>query len=58
MACKVPFIQASRCLIGVDSCTILEAKKVREIGMGHFASVLIARHNKEEFVVKEIFCKD
>ena len=41
---------------GVDSYTILETKKVREIGRGHFASVLIARHN-EEFIVKEIFCK-
>ena len=42
---------------GVDSCTILETKNVREIGRGHFASVLIARHNGEEFIVKEIFCK-
>ena len=57
MAFKIPFIQASRCLTGVDSYTILETKKVREIGRGHFASVLIARHNGEEFVLKEIFCK-
>ena len=47
----------SRCLIGVDSYTILETKKVREIGREHFGSVLIARHNGEEFIVKEIFCK-
>ena len=52
MAFKIPFIQASRCLTGVDSYTILETKKVREIGRGHFASVLIARHNGEEFVLK------
>ena len=44
-------------MAGVDSYTILETKKVREIGRGHFASVLIARHNGEEFVVKEILCK-
>ena len=36
---------------------ILEAKKVREIGRGHFAPVLTARHIGEEFVLKEIFCK-
>ena len=54
---KVSFIQASRCLAGVDSYTILETKKVREIGRGNFASGLIARHNEEEFVLKEIFCK-
>ena len=57
MAFKIPFIQASWCLSGVDSYTILEPKEVREIGREHFASVLIARHNGEEFVVKEIFCK-
>ena len=28
MAFKIPFIQASRCLIGVDSYAILETKKV------------------------------
>ena len=44
-------------MAGVDSYTILETKKVREIGRGHFASVLIARHNAEEFVVREILCK-
>ena len=42
MALKIPFIQASRCLTSVDSYTILEKKKVREIGRGHFGSVLIA----------------
>ena len=57
MAVKIPFIQASRCLIGVDSYTISEIKKVREIGRGHFASVLTARHIGEEFVLKEVFCK-
>ena len=41
----------------VDSYTILEIKKVREIGTGHFASALIGRHNEEEFVLKKIFCK-
>ena len=54
MVFKIPFIQASRCLTGVDSYTILEIKKVREIGRGHFASVIIARHNGEEFILKEI----
>ena len=57
MAFKISFIQARRCLTRVDSYTILETEKVREIGRGNFVSVLIARHNKEEFVVKEIFCK-
>ena len=56
-AFKIPFIQASWCLAGIDSSTILESKKVRKIGRGYFASVLIARHNGEEFVVKEILCK-
>ena len=45
----------------LDRCrklyTVLEAKKVREIGKGHFASVLTARHIGQEFVLKEIFCK-
>ena len=54
MVFKIPFIQASRCLTGVDSYTILEITKVREIGRGHFASVIIARHNGEEFILKEI----
>ena len=54
MSFKIPFIQASRCLTGVDSYTILETKiTVR----GHVASALIARHNGEEFFLKEIFCK-
>ena len=57
MAFKIPFIQANQCLTAVESYTVLETKKVREIGRGHFASVLIARHNGEELVVKEIFCK-
>ena len=56
MAFKIPFIQTSRWLTGVDSYTILD-KKVREFSRGHFASVLIARHNGEEFILKEIFCK-
>ena len=54
MTFKIPFIQASRCLTGIDSYTVFETKKVREIGRGHFASVLIARHNGEEFIVTEI----
>ena len=37
MAFKILFIQASWCLTGVDSYAILETKKVREIGRGHFA---------------------
>ena len=57
MAFKIPFIQTSRCLTGENSYTILEIKKVREIGRGHFALVLAARHNGEEFVLKKIFCK-
>ena len=39
-------------MTGTDSYTVLETKKVREIGRGHFASLLIARHNGEEFIVK------
>ena len=57
MTFKISFIHASQWLAGIDSYTILEIKKVREIGRGHFASVLIARHNGEEFVLKRIFCK-
>ena len=57
MTFKIPFIQANRCLTGVDSDTILETKKVKENSRGHFVSVLIARHNEEKFVVKEVFCK-
>ena len=52
MALKIPFILANQCLTDIDSCTILEIKNVREI-----ASVLIARHNWEEFVLKEMSCK-
>ena len=52
MTFKIPFIQGSRCLTGSDSYTIFETKNVREIGRGHFALVLIARHNGEEFVLK------
>ena len=57
MALKIPFVQASRCYTGVDSYTILETKKVRDFGRGHFPSVAIARYNREEFAMKEIFCK-
>ena len=57
MAFKIPFIQGGRYLTGVDSYTVLEIKKVREIGLGHFASVLIARHNGKDFVLKKMFCK-
>ena len=41
----------------VDSYTILETQKIREIGRVNFASVLVARDNGEEFVLKEIFYK-
>ena len=51
MSFKISFVQASRCLTGVKSYAILEIKKVREIGRGHFDSVPIARHNGEEFVL-------
>ena len=37
MTFKVPFIQANRCLTSVDSYTILDTQKVKEIGRGHFA---------------------
>ena len=57
MAFKIPYIQGGRCLTFVDSYTVLEIKKVREIGRGHFASVLTARHNGEDFVLKKMFCK-
>ena len=57
MIFKILFIQASRCLTGVDSYTVLCIKKVREIGRGHFTSILIARHNGEEFVQKKMSCK-
>ena len=57
IAFKIPFIEASQCLTGVDSYTILETKKIREIGRGHFASVIVARHNGKEYLLKEIFCK-
>ena len=56
MAFKIPFIQASRCLTGVDKNTILETKKVGKNGRGPFVSVLVARHNGEKFYLKEIFC--
>ena len=55
MTFNIPFIQASRRLTGVDSNTILEIKKIRETGRGYFASVLIARQNGEEFVLKKYF---
>ena len=42
MKFKIPFIQGSWCLTSEDSCTILQLKKVGEIGRRHFASVLIA----------------
>ena len=57
MAFKIPFIEATWCLASADSYTILETKKVTETGRGHLASVLIAKHYGEGFVVKEIFCK-
>ena len=53
MTFKIPFIQASRYLTGVDSNTVLEIKTVREIGRGHFASVVMGRQNGEEFVLKK-----
>ena len=48
MTFKIPFIQASRCMIRVDSYTILETKKVREIGRGHFASLRPRRKETSE----------
>ena len=55
MALRVLFIPADLRLTGagcVDSYTILEKEKVKEIGRGHFASVLLARHNGEAVVLK------
>ena len=54
MAFEIAFIQASWCLTGADSYTILETENAGEIGRGPFASVLIARRN-EEFYLKEMF---
>ena len=55
MTFEIQFIQASRCLTSVDSYTVLEIKKVKEIAKGGFASLLIARHNGDRFVLKKIF---
>ena len=55
MTFNIPFIQASRGLTVVDSNTVLETKKIRETGRGYFASVLIAKQNGEEFVLKKYF---
>ena len=43
-------------MAGVNSYATLETKKVKGIGRGNFAAVLIPRQNEEEFVLKEIFC--
>ena len=47
-AFNIPFIQASQCLEGVNSYTILETNKVREIATGHFTSLRLRRKEISE----------
>ena len=60
MAFKVPFIPTKRRLedaYGIDRFTLSETERIKVIGKEAFASVVLAKHNGEEFVLKEMLCK-
>ena len=60
MAFKVPFIPTKRRLEdadGIDSFALSETEKTKVIGTGAFASTVLAMHNGEELVLKEMLCK-
>ena len=60
MAFKVPFIPTKRHLEdadGIDSFTLFETERVKVIGKGAFASAVLAKHDGEEVVLKEMLCK-
>ena len=60
MALKVPFIPTKRRLEdanGIDRFTLSETERIKVIGKEAFASVVLAKHNGEEFVLKEMLCK-
>ena len=42
---------------GIDSFALSETEKIRVIGKGAFASAVLAMHNGEEVVLKEMLCK-
>ena len=60
MAFKVPFIPTKKRLedaVGIDSFALSETEKIKVIGKGAFASAVLAKHNGEEVVLKEMLCK-
>ena len=60
MAFKVPFIPTKRRLEdadGIDSFTLSETERIKVIGKGAFASAVVAKHNGEGVVLKEMLCK-
>ena len=60
MAFKVPFIPTKKRLedaVGIDSFALSETEKIKVIGKGAFVSAVLAKHNGEEVVLKEMLCK-
>ena len=60
MAFKVPIIPTKRRLEdanGIDRFVLSKTKKIKVIGKGAFASAVLAKHNGEEVVLKEMLCK-
>ena len=41
----------------IDSFPLSETEKIKVIEKGAFASAVLAKHNGEEVVLKEIICK-
>ena len=60
MALKVSFIPTKRRLEdadGIDSLALSKMEKIKVIGKGAFASAVLAKHNGEKVVLKEMLCK-
>ena len=60
MAFKVPFVSTKRSLEdadGIDTFALFVTERIKIIGKGTFASAVLAQHNGEEVVLKEMLCK-
>ena len=60
MAFKVPFVSTKRSLEDadeIDTFALLVTERIKVIGNRAFASAVLAQHNGEEVVLKEMLCK-
>ena len=60
MTLKISFILTKRHLRsteGIESLALSEIKRTKLVEKGAFASAVLAKHNGEEVLLKEMFCE-